>query len=254
MAGKTVAVIGAGVSGIISAKYVKHPSGKHYTNHSSLYTTRRLRAEGLSVRVFERALGPGGVWSYNCDANAPFATPMYDPLETNFPRELMEFADHPWPEDTPLYPSHQQVLSYIRDYSEGVEVEYGTEVVDVYRRRPMWPHRWMVTVKKRDSNEKTSLEFDAVVSCIGTFDKPVMPEHDGLAEWEKAYPDSVLHSRMFRGVNSYRAKVIISARRSSFILEADSEPTERACRWCRTLGRRYLGQVVEGGKDRLAIH
>ncbi|KAK7953281.1 dimethylaniline monooxygenase [Apiospora saccharicola] len=129
MAEKRVAVIGAGVSGITAAK--------------------RLRAEGLHVRVFERALGPGGVWSYSCNANAPFATPMYDPLETNYPRELM-----------------------------GVEVEYGTE--------------------KRDSEDKTPIEFDAVVICMGTFDKPFMPEHEGLAEWEKAYTDSVLHSKTFR--------------------------------------------------------
>ncbi|KAK7911660.1 hypothetical protein PG985_014141 [Apiospora marii] len=180
MGGKAVAVIGAGVSGIIAAK--------------------RLRAEGLSVRVFERALGPGGVWSYNSDAKALFATPMYDPLETNLPRDLMEFADQPWPEDTPLYPSHQQVLGYIRDYSEGVEVEYGTEVVDVCKRTPKWPQRWRVTIRKRDSEERISLDFDAVVSCIGTFDKPVMPEHDGLAEWEKAYPDTSLQNVLVVGV------------------------------------------------------
>ncbi|KAK8001145.1 Flavin-containing monooxygenase- localized to the cytoplasmic face of the ER membrane [Apiospora marii] len=180
MGGKAVAVIGAGVSGIIAAK--------------------RLRAEGLSVRVFERALGPGGVWSYNSDAKALFATPMYDPLETNLPRDLMEFADQPWPEDTPLYPSHQQVLGYIRDYSEGVEVEYGTEVVDVCKRTPKWPQRWRVTIRKRDSEERISLDFDAVVSCIGTFDKPVMPEHDGRAEWEKAYPDTSLQNVLVVGV------------------------------------------------------
>ncbi|KAK8136979.1 hypothetical protein PG984_004919 [Apiospora sp. TS-2023a] len=210
MAKKSVAVIGAGVSGITAAKYVKHPlKGKHHTNHSSPCKTRRLRAEGLSVRVFERALGPGGVWSYNCNANAPFATPMYDPLETNYPRELMEFADHPWPADTPLYPSHRQVMDYLCDYSKGVEVEYGTEVVDVFKRTPRWPRRWCVTIQKRDSEDKTPIEFDAVVICIGTFDKPFMPEHEGLTEWEKAYPDSVLHSKTFRNVNSYRGKARI---------------------------------------------
>ncbi|KAK6858139.1 hypothetical protein PG995_005838 [Apiospora arundinis] len=121
---KTVAVIGAGVSGLTTAK--------------------RLRAEGLHVRVFERASSPGGVWLYSADANAPFASPMYDPLETNYPRDLMEFADHPWPDNAPLYPSHQQVLDYLQSY--------------------------------------------------------------GLAEWEKAFPNSVLHSKTFRDFESYHSK------------------------------------------------
>ncbi|KAK8062904.1 FAD dependent oxidoreductase [Apiospora hydei] len=170
MVEKAVVVIGAGVSGLIAAK--------------------RLIAEGLNVRVFERADGPGGVWLYNADATAPFASPMYDPLETNFPRDLMELADHPWPKNAPLYPSHQQVLDYLRSYSEEVEVEYGTEVVGLVRRTRMWPHRWQLTIKKRGSKEETKLDFDHAVVCIGTFDKPFMPEYDGLAEWQEAYPDT----------------------------------------------------------------
>ncbi|KAK7959171.1 uncharacterized protein PG986_004025 [Apiospora aurea] len=189
MVEKAVAVIGAGVSGLIAAK--------------------RLKAEGLNVRVFERADGPGGVWLYNADATAPFASPMYDPLETNFPRDLMELADHPWPKNAPLYPSHQQVLDYLRSYSKGVEVEYGTEVVGLVRRTRMWPHRWQLTIKKRDSKEETKLDFGYAVVCIGTFDKPFMPEYDGLAEWQEAYPDTVTHSKNFRDVESYRSKNVV---------------------------------------------
>ncbi|KAK8036145.1 hypothetical protein PG993_008759 [Apiospora rasikravindrae] len=190
MVEKAVAVIGAGVSGLTAAK--------------------RLIAEGLNVRVFERADGPGGVWLYSPDSTAPYASPMYDPLETNFPRELMEFADHPWPDDAPLYPSHQQVLNYLRSYSKGVKVEYGTEVVGLVRRTRRWPHRWQLTIRKRGSKEETKLDFDHAVVCIGTFDKPFMPEYDGLAEWQEAYPDTVIHSKAFRDVESYRSKACAS--------------------------------------------
>ena len=39
---KSVAVVGAGISGVVSAKH--------------------LKAAGLNVTVFERSAGPGGVW------------------------------------------------------------------------------------------------------------------------------------------------------------------------------------------------
>ncbi|KAK8054624.1 hypothetical protein PG994_009691 [Apiospora phragmitis] len=148
MGANAVAVIGAGVSGLTAAK--------------------RLRAEGLNVRIFERADGPGGVWLYSADATAPFASPI-----------------------------------------QRVKVEYGTEVVDLYKQTAIWPRRWKVTIKKRDSDEKIPLEFDAVVVCIGTFDKPFKPDHAGLSKWEQAYPGSVLHLKAFRDFDSYGSKVLV---------------------------------------------
>ncbi|KAL2291941.1 hypothetical protein FJTKL_10643 [Diaporthe vaccinii] len=64
IAGKPVAVIGAGVSGLVAAK--------------------RLAAEGFQVSVYERRSQAGGLWNFSPDPNTPFASAVYGDLQTNF--------------------------------------------------------------------------------------------------------------------------------------------------------------------------
>ena len=49
--------------------------------------------------------------------------------------------------------------------------------------------------------------FDAVVIASGHYTVPYVPHVDGLAEFMKAWPGSIEHSKSFRGVEKYRGKV-----------------------------------------------
>jgi cation diffusion facilitator CzcD-associated flavoprotein CzcO len=133
---KSIAIIGAGPSGIAAAKY--------------------LLAEKAFDRIvlFEQRNRPGGIWNYTADhtnedlftipqtnprgknqdpvftRQPPFAnedetknlskdlsfvSPMYEKLETNIPRGLMGFQGLDWPQDSQLFPTHETVLKYIED-------------------------------------------------------------------------------------------------------------------------------------------
>ncbi|KAF7568112.1 TrkA, flavoprotein involved in K+ transport [Pyrenophora tritici-repentis] len=126
---RTVAVVGAGPSGVIAAKY--------------------LRAEKAfdKIDLFEQRSQAGGIWTYTGDqrdenlfsipqenpepgvqepewkpkdtissennhtnsingtSKVPsFLSPMYEQLETNIPRGLMGFQDLDWPSDSQLFP------------------------------------------------------------------------------------------------------------------------------------------------------
>ncbi|EMR67967.1 putative flavin dependent monooxygenase protein [Eutypa lata UCREL1] len=174
-----VAVIGAGVSGLIVSK--------------------RLKAEGLNPIIYERNGAPGGVWNFQHDGDSPFSSAMYESLEANFPKDLMEFVDFPWKRGTSMFPTRATIEEYLNDYSADLQVEYDTEVVDVYRQSRIRPRDWKVVTKRVDQPDKgeeekngpqtTSRDFDFVVVATGTFDKPFVPDYPGLDTWKEVFPD-----------------------------------------------------------------
>ncbi|KAF7552725.1 hypothetical protein G7Z17_g4112 [Cylindrodendrum hubeiense] len=80
---RRVAVIGAGVSGVLAAAH--------------------LKSEGLDVTVFERAPVSGGV------------CPAYDSLKNNVPTELMEVSLNSWKPNTESFVGHRVLAEYIQD-------------------------------------------------------------------------------------------------------------------------------------------
>ncbi|KAL2166464.1 hypothetical protein VTG60DRAFT_2748 [Thermothelomyces hinnuleus] len=154
---KTVAVIGAGISGVASAAH--------------------LLRQGLDVTVFERSTVAGGVWHYDptVPAEPPYPNdrphapvpdgirradssssssssggsttfeeaqlahappgPCYNGLRNNIPTSVMRTTLMPWPEGTPDYITHGQVETYIQELAArtGVQdrIRYGARVESV---------------------------------------------------------------------------------------------------------------------------
>jgi len=131
---KRVAVIGAGAAGLAAA--------------------RELLREGHTPRIFEQARSAGGVWVYSdavdadllgsADPNARAHSSMYIGLRTNLPREIMSFTQFPFtpqamaaagqPSSDPRrFPSHAEVLAYLRAYAahHGLEqhLQFGARVL-----------------------------------------------------------------------------------------------------------------------------
>ncbi|KAG7752927.1 hypothetical protein KL911_003032 [Ogataea haglerorum] len=189
------------------------------------------------VRGFERRAGSGGLWNYH-DSHAgpePVTGPSLDPhspdlvkpcrlaanhyvwpsaiyelLDTNVPRQIMEYSGFPFPKDTPLFPTKQQVLDYMKRYAKDVEphIRFNTNVVSV-RYRPNEEKKWLVTYRPVCDETEGGLKFsaahpdktehfDAVLVASGHYELPYVPEKKGLAEWTAKYPGSVSHSKHFR--------------------------------------------------------
>ncbi|KAJ5674393.1 Dimethylaniline monooxygenase N-oxide-forming [Penicillium maclennaniae] len=209
-----VAVIGAGISGIVSAA--------------------QLLAAGLQVTVFERSQAAGGVWLFdkrvpieahypNCQSSdvgrysrddrseneqkilihAPRVLAMKVLPTTSRPRCSAQNSTRGQREPRTIV-----LKEYIQDTSKKTGVDnvtiYGALVKQVYKTGQEWHVHW--TTLEQDSNSghiaeqqntavHSTWQFDAVVVGSGHYHTPLIPDITGLAEAKAKWPAKITHSK-----------------------------------------------------------
>ncbi|OJJ44153.1 hypothetical protein ASPZODRAFT_145266 [Penicilliopsis zonata CBS 506.65] len=223
---KSVAVIGAGISGVVSAAH--------------------LLAAGLEVTVFERNKAAGGVWLF--DERKPIEPlypsikpseadrlgddprkeerktlehappgPCYEGLSNNVSTPLMRVKLNAWPEGTPDFVSHKIMKEYIQDTSRKTGVEqvtiYGACVSRIQKNTSGWEVTWSTLHEdpqtgKLEEKEATSA-FDAVVVGSGHYHAPRIPDIPGLSEAKARWPSQILHSKGYRKPENLDGKNVL---------------------------------------------
>ncbi len=150
-----VAIIGAGVSGIVTA--------------------RVLTDAGIEVTVFEQRADVGGVWS---------ASRAYPGISTQDDRRSYAFSDMPFPDAGPAHPAGAEVREYLERYlrRHGLtdRVRLASTVLDA---RPTGSG-WALEVAGPDGREES--DFDWLVCANGVFSTPHVPDWPGRAQFEAA--------------------------------------------------------------------
>ncbi|KAF2029769.1 thiol-specific monooxygenase [Setomelanomma holmii] len=149
---------------------------------------------------------------------------IYPYLETNVDNTAMSFSQEPIPagasalsiskhgKDTP-FRHHSLIRKYIESlvHRNGYEklVSYNTTVELAEK----FGSEWRLVLRRdgdvRGEDEWCEEWFDAVVVASGHYSVPYIPQIEGLADFEKAHPGSVKHSKMFRGRAAYRGKRVV---------------------------------------------
>jgi cation diffusion facilitator CzcD-associated flavoprotein CzcO len=110
-------IIGAGSSGLAAAK--------------------NLLEHDIPCDVLEREDDLGGLWNYG----KPFSA-VYRSTHLISSKPLTEYTDFPLPDDYPDYPSHAQVLEYLRSYARFFElfdhIEFNTCVKKIEPAEEFW--------------------------------------------------------------------------------------------------------------------
>ncbi|KAF7324910.1 Dimethylaniline monooxygenase [Mycena kentingensis (nom. inval.)] len=246
---KRVAIIGAGVSGLIAYR--------EFTRTGDFDT----------IRVFERDDVPGGNWHYTeetpLDAPIPNADPVvgdfvpslppslpaeevypaseararwrehrgpkpvWDSLGSNAPAPIQQITELPWPPGTPWQLPHRTLAKYLRAFAsfhginsndDNPDVSYNTRVELVEKKRELnGQHRgWTLTLKRLEhlgyGSVKASWwseDFDAIVVATGRYNAPNIPAIPGLKEWSERFPRSILHSRQYRRPETFANETVL---------------------------------------------
>ncbi|WP_299872995.1 NAD(P)/FAD-dependent oxidoreductase [uncultured Sulfitobacter sp.] len=151
VARKKVAVIGGGVSGLAAAKVFDE--------------------KGHRVCGFERSHDFGGVWELSRS---------YPDVQTQSPKDLYCYTDHPMPDDYPEWPKGPQVHAYLHSYAEKHRLarlfRLNTSVKTMERRADGAPG-WTLTLEAGDMT--WTEDFDFVSICTGQFSEKNIITHPG---------------------------------------------------------------------------
>ncbi|KAF7170364.1 hypothetical protein CNMCM5623_002787 [Aspergillus felis] len=215
---KKVAIIGAGPSGLVTAKTLLH----HFPQGT------------FTPSIFEKSHEIGGLWPIHHNrrgSNSGHARaskdhgaggPVNPSMRTNLSRFTVSFSDLAWESvlgtaDVPMFPQAWQVGRYLETYAERYlpdeVVRLGCEVVRAVREvvggRPRWTVQWVQrsgNEEQRDDTEQRAVEteyFDFLVVASGYFSRPYTPGIPGLA----AFADRTFHSSALRGLEDLNAIV-----------------------------------------------
>lgn len=210
-----IAVIGAGVSGLASAK--------------------NALAHGYNVTIYEQAEDLGGTWRYtdktgNDQYGVKIHSAMYQGLRylyflqfnekkftqkfkpffhpdtnrTNSPQQTMDFPDHPYPNDSNSYPTHTEVLKYLHSYADRYDLKQHMKLNHmIIRIHPIENEKWEIIVKDLPNNKFETVIYDVVFVCNGHFAIPRYPKIPGINE----YNGKFLHSHDFRTAEQFRGRL-----------------------------------------------
>lgn len=174
-----VIILGAGWSGLLACKY--------------------CRAEGLETLVLESRDAIGGVWAYTDDQR--FGGVM-ETTQTTSSRCITEISDFPMPATYPDFPSHSEILSYLKSYCAHFHLDdyirLGHHVTKVTKDGGIWHVTCANGTKYRSKN---------VIVSSGVHQHPDDVSGDPRF---RQYTGTILHSASVKEISpDYAGKTVI---------------------------------------------
>ncbi|KAL6214135.1 hypothetical protein ACLB2K_013573 [Fragaria x ananassa] len=206
---KKVAIVGAGISGLLACKYTL--------------------SKGFRPIVFESTSTIGGVWTKTVETTK---------LQT--PKAFYQFSDFPWPSSvTEDHPNQNQVLEYLGSYALHFDlvkhIKFNTKVCGIEYEGPSeeemqswssWggtgePFRsdgkWKVIVEQKQSLSTEVHVVDFVILCIGRFSGvPKIPEFP-LNKGPEAFQGKVIHSMEYADMDYETAAKFVTGKQVTVV-------------------------------------
>lgn len=206
---KQIAIVGAGVSGLLACKYVL--------------------SKGFHPTVFEARSDCGGLWIKTLETTK---------LQT--PKQLYQFSDYPWPDSvTTDFPSQNQVLDYIQSYASHFDllkhIKFNSKVVGIEfeglsdedgKSWSFWngngqpfgsQGKWTVAVEDAKNHSTEVHQVDFVILCVGRFsDVPNIPEFPPK-KGPEAFHGEVIHSMDYSAMGYEAAANLVKGKKVTVV-------------------------------------
>jgi cation diffusion facilitator CzcD-associated flavoprotein CzcO len=145
-----------------------------------------MRGAGLNVTVLEKAGHVGAVWRRH-----------YDRLHLHTDRNHSGLPGMAMPPDYPAYPSREQMVAYLENYTARFEIEpdFNTTVSRIDRDGAHW----------RTETSHGQIAAPVVVVATGIADAPYRPSWPG----SETYSGRVIHSSEYRNPVAYTGKRVL---------------------------------------------
>jgi len=208
----TIAIIGAGASGLGVAKALKEC--------------------GLAFEIIEATRRFGGNWQ----PDGP-ASKMYASVHLISSRRNTQFADFPMPDDYPAYPRHDQVFDYLTQLAEhhglAAHTRFDTRVTHMDKDAGGWQLTFADGSQSR---------YDAVVVCNGLLGVPTTPEYPGH------FSGTALHARDYRGAEQLRGQrvLVVGGGNSGCDIAVDAAQVARRALHSTRRGYHYMPKFIDG--------
>ncbi|KAL8497736.1 hypothetical protein ACS0TY_021171 [Phlomoides rotata] len=205
---KRVAIIGAGISGLLACKYTA--------------------SIGLKPMVFEEQGNVGGLWNHTIEST------RLQQIKQSF-----EFSDFPWPSSADINPRSSQLVEYLQSYalnfdllpfikfnSRVMSMDYVGESEQEMQSWELWAGsgkafgskgRWILKVLDAKDHSVKEYEAEFVVPCIGRFSGlPNIPEF-APGYGPEMFSGKVLHSMDYSAMDNASAAELIKGKRIAII-------------------------------------
>ena len=189
---------------------------------------RALKARGIAYDQLEADDDVGGNWYHG----------VYETAHIISSRRTTEYADYPMPADYPDFPSREQMVDYLRDYTRHFalreHIEFGAKVVAV---RPRADELWDLGL----AGGETRI-YKGVLACNGH-------------HWSKRYPDypgrfagAFIHSKDYRNPDQLLDKrvLVIGGGNSACDVASEAARVGRSCDLSLRRGYWFLPKSLMG--------
>jgi len=183
---KTVAIIGAGASGLTSIK--------------------ACLEENLLPFCFEKESSLGGLWHYSENTDR---TSVYKSAVINTSRAMSGYSDFPISKQYPIFMPHGQVLEYLHLYASHFElykyIHFNTSVVQVSKSENYEVSGQWIVKYCTEGLEVKSMVFDSVLVCSGHLWCPSWPSFHGMELFEGVQ----MHSHSYKNHEDFKDKKVL---------------------------------------------